>query len=105
VSAFIDPPPDDKNGDLAKYERTTRISDLGAAGRVDFPSEKWLQESNRSLEDALADVKRRFRLPEDSEHDVFLLGLLRRRLTRQGDQLVWPRGVRSALVFWDGESS
>ena len=61
----------------------------------------WKPWTHGSPEDALAGVKRRFGLPEASEHDEFLLDLLRRRLEQQEDQWVWPRGVRSALVFWD----
>jgi hypothetical protein len=61
----------------------------------------WRPWTHDSVEDALADVKRRFGLPEVSEHDDFLLDLLRRRLVQQDGQWVWPRGVRSALVYWD----
>jgi SAM-dependent methyltransferase len=61
----------------------------------------WEPWTHDSLEDALAEVKRRFGLPEASEHDGFLLDLLQRRLERADGQVVWPRGMRSALVFWD----
>ena len=64
-------------------------------------TELWRPWTHDSLEDALADVKRRLGLPEVSEHDEFLLDLLRRHLTQREGQWVWPRGVRSALVFWD----
>ena len=61
----------------------------------------WDPWVNASLEDALADVKRRFALEETGEHDAYLRDLLRRRLTKQDDGYAWPRGVRSALVYWD----
>ena len=49
----------------------------------------------------LSDVKRRFGLVDNSEHDRFLEGLLRRRLACQDGQYVWPPAVRSMLVYWD----
>jgi SAM-dependent methyltransferase len=61
----------------------------------------WPPWTHASLEDALEDVKRRFGLGENSEHDQFLTDLLRRRLTCEDGQYVWPPGVRSALVYWD----
>jgi len=61
----------------------------------------WDVRTHDSLEEALADVKRRLGLAdaEHSEHDAFLLDLLRRRLTWQDGKYVWPPGVRSALVY------
>jgi len=66
----------------------------------------WDARVNDSLEEALADVKRRLGLSdvEPSEHDAFLQDLLRRRLTWQDGRYVWPPGVRSALVYWDASS-
>jgi SAM-dependent methyltransferase len=61
----------------------------------------WRPWTHDSLEEALADVKRRLGLPEPSEHDEFLRDLLRRRLAREEGRWVWPRAVRSALVYWD----
>lgn len=63
----------------------------------------WPPRANRSLEEALAKVKRRLGLSDTTEHDDFLMDLLRRRLTWQEGQYVWPAGVRSALVYWDVE--
>jgi hypothetical protein len=40
-------------------------------------------------------------LPEASKYDSFLLDLLQRRLEQKDGQVVWPKGVRSALVHWD----
>jgi SAM-dependent methyltransferase len=60
--------------------------------------EPWISPS---IEDALSDVKRRFGLAEHSEYDEWLTDLLRHNLTPVEDHYVWPRGVRSALVWWD----
>ncbi len=61
----------------------------------------WDAKRGGSLEEALSTVKRRFGLEDgDTEYDGFLGDLLRRRLTYQDGQYVWPREVRSALVYW-----
>jgi len=60
----------------------------------------WDPRTSASLEETLSDLKRRFELNGSSEHDDFLIDLLRRRLTYQDGQYVWPRGVRSALIYW-----
>jgi len=62
------------------------------------PWEPW---TSASLEDAVAEVKRRFGLPERGEHDAFLRELLGHRLTLVDGGYVWPPGVRSALVHWE----
>lgn len=59
----------------------------------------WEPWTSIGLPDALAEVKRRLLL-RTTEHDAFLLDLLRRRLTEEDGQLVWPRDMRSALVYW-----
>jgi SAM-dependent methyltransferase len=61
----------------------------------------WTPWTSDSLADALGNVKRRLGLPDPSEHDAFLRGLLARRLRREGDAYLWPRAMRSALVSWD----
>ena len=61
----------------------------------------WEPWTNESLDEALADVKRRLDLVEDSTHDAFLRDLLAQHLTEQDGQVVWPRGTRSALIHWD----
>ncbi len=60
----------------------------------------WSPWKNASLEEALVETKRRFGLVGASKHDDFLMDLLRRRLTFEEGQYVWPRSVRSALVYW-----
>ena len=61
----------------------------------------WRPWTHDSLEEALDNVKRRFNLTEDGTHDTFLRDLLARHLTEADGQWVWPRGTRSALVYWD----
>jgi hypothetical protein len=48
----------------------------------------------------LAKLKRSFGLNDSTEHDEYLRDLLRRRLARKDDEVVWPPEVRSALVYW-----
>ena len=47
-------------------------------------ADQWDPWSNASFEDAMAETKRRFRLPSPSEHDAYLEDLLKSRLTVQG---------------------
>jgi predicted ABC-type transport system involved in lysophospholipase L1 biosynthesis ATPase subunit len=59
----------------------------------------WDTWRSATLADALFEAKRRLLL-RTVEHDAFLLDLLARRLSLENGELVWPRDVRSALVFW-----
>lgn len=59
----------------------------------------WDPWTSASLAAALGEVKRRLLLMT-GEHDAFLLDLLRRRLHEEDGRLVWPRDMRSALVYW-----
>lgn len=61
----------------------------------------WPPRTNESLEEALSKVKRRLGLTGTTEHDDFLIDLLRRRLTWQDGHYVWPAGIRSALIYWN----
>lgn len=61
----------------------------------------WDPWTSASFDEALAEVKQRLCLGQDSEHDEFLADLLHRRLEYEGGRYVWPRGVRSALVYWN----
>jgi hypothetical protein len=61
----------------------------------------WEPETSASLEEALSGVKRRFGLADSVYHDGYLRDLLQQRLVFQGGVYVWPREVRSALVYWD----
>ena len=61
----------------------------------------WDPWTSPSLEAALDDLRRRFGLGATSEHDTFLADLVRRHLRFVDGRYEWPRGVRSALVYWD----
>ena len=60
----------------------------------------WDPKTSQSLDEALSEMKRHFGLNGNDDHDAFLTALLRRRLTWHDGQYVWPRDVRSALVYW-----
>ncbi len=60
----------------------------------------WKPRTSASLEDALDDIKRHFALNRNTQHDKYLVQLLQRRLTFKGGLYVWPREMRSALVYW-----
>lgn len=62
----------------------------------------WEPRTSASLQDALMDMQRHFGLNGNDAHNEYLMDLLRRRLTRHSPsgQYVWPREVRSALVYW-----
>jgi precorrin-6B methylase 2 len=62
----------------------------------------WETRASASLQDALSDMQRHFGLKGNSEHDEYLMELLRRRLTWHASrgQYVWPPEIRSALVYW-----
>ena len=59
----------------------------------------WDSRTSESLEEAWSDVKRHLGLNGNSEYNEYLMGLLRRRLTWQDGQYVWPREARSARVY------
>jgi SAM-dependent methyltransferase len=61
----------------------------------------WDPWTSASPEEAVAEIKTKLGLGEGpSAHDAFLSDLVHRSLTLQGDRYAWPRGIRSALVFW-----
>ncbi len=61
----------------------------------------WPGWNNDSFEAALDELKNRLALGGNTEHDAFLIDLLKENLTRKGDRVVWPAGNRSALVYWE----
>ncbi len=61
----------------------------------------WDPWKSESLDVALGEVKRRLGLTGNDEHDAYLRALLEEQLTKVQGEYVWPRGVRSALVYWD----
>ena len=56
-----------------------------------------------SLEEAFAEAKRKLNLCNNNQHDAYLRDLLNGNLSFQDGRFVWPRGVRSALVYWEAE--
>jgi SAM-dependent methyltransferase len=65
-------------------------------------ADQWDPWTNASFEEAMAETRRRFKVPFPSEHDAFLDELLKSRLTYRDGRCVWPSEVRSALIYWDG---
>jgi 2-polyprenyl-3-methyl-5-hydroxy-6-metoxy-1,4-benzoquinol methylase len=61
----------------------------------------WKSRTSSSLQEALLDMRRFLGLDDSGEHDSYLLGLLKQRLTWREGKYVWPPEVRSALVYWD----
>jgi SAM-dependent methyltransferase len=61
----------------------------------------WPPRTSPTMEEALRSMKRFLGLDANSEHDEYIANLLKNRLTLQGGCYVWPREVRSALVYWN----
>ncbi|HKJ99222.1 MAG TPA: class I SAM-dependent methyltransferase [Desulfotignum sp.] len=62
----------------------------------------WPAWTSDSFEAAMEETKNRLGLADNTSHDLFLWELLAKHLTRQNDgKYVWPKGNRSALVYWD----
>ena len=57
----------------------------------------WVHDS---VPEALAELKRKLCLYEDTSHDAYLNDLLERRLIRRDGRYVWPCGTHAALVYW-----
>jgi hypothetical protein len=64
----------------------------------------WKPRVSATLEDALKDMKRFLGLDEVTEYEEYLKDLLKRRLKPENGLYVWPREVRSALVYWNSGS-
>jgi len=60
----------------------------------------WDPWTSPCLEEALFEAKRRLRLSGNREYDDYLLDLLKRNLVHRDEKLFWPKGIRSALVYW-----
>lgn len=67
--------------------------------RMEAPH-SWDPWTHDSVPAALTEMKRHFRLYDDSTHDAFLLNLLERRLIRRNGRVVWPDGTHGALLHW-----
>ena len=60
----------------------------------------WEPWVNDSLEGALHQLKYWLGLNQVSPHDDFLMDLVQRRLTFVDGKYVWPRAIRTALLYW-----
>ncbi len=61
----------------------------------------WPAWKHNSLADAFEETRNRLGLSENSDDDDFLMDLLKQNLTESKGEYVWPKGNRSALVYWD----
>jgi hypothetical protein len=61
----------------------------------------WDSWCSPSMEEAFAEAKRKLGLSANTEHDAYLHKLLEQNLTCTDGRYFWPRGIRSALVYWD----
>jgi SAM-dependent methyltransferase len=64
----------------------------------------WKPRTSSSLEEAMNTMHRFLALGDSNEHDAYLMDLLRRRLVWEDGRFVWPKEVRSALIYWQVES-
>jgi SAM-dependent methyltransferase len=60
----------------------------------------WKPWVNEGIDEAVIDVKRKLGLNDETCHDDFIAGILKRRLMLKDGKYFWPAGVRSALVYW-----
>jgi SAM-dependent methyltransferase len=60
----------------------------------------WNPWISPSLEGALAEIKCKLNLPGPCGYDGYLYDLLQRNLIYQDGKYRWPRGIRSALLYW-----
>jgi 2-polyprenyl-3-methyl-5-hydroxy-6-metoxy-1,4-benzoquinol methylase len=60
----------------------------------------WKPRTSESLEEAFYSMKKYLSLGSSRKYDTYLRQLLKRRLSLENGRYVWPREVRSALVYW-----
>lgn len=60
----------------------------------------WKPWTHDSIDEAVADVKRKLGLCGDDSHDPYIRNVLRDNLTSNDEKISWPSGVCSALVYW-----
>lgn len=76
------------------------LLEMGLYPNVLVDPTTWEPWTSPTIEDALVKMKHRLRVSGSTQHDGYLLRLLQRDLTFQCGQFIWPRAVRSALVYW-----
>jgi hypothetical protein len=60
----------------------------------------WDPWTSEGVKEAVAEAKGRLGLNDNSRYDGYLYDLLDRNLSLQDGRYVWPRGMRSALIYW-----
>jgi precorrin-6B methylase 2 len=65
----------------------------------------WDPWTSSNMEEAFADIKRKLNLLDTNDYDDYLHELLSRNLTLRNGRYLWPRGIRSALVYWKPSQS
>jgi len=60
----------------------------------------WTPWMNETLDEAVQEVKRKMGIMDTSRYDDFLNGILAENLEQTDGKVVWPRGIKSALVYW-----
>ena len=65
----------------------------------------WDPWTSASLEEALDMAERRLGLQPNSGYGSFLRDLLARHLVYKNGCLVWPQSMRTALIYWNVDSS
>jgi SAM-dependent methyltransferase len=60
----------------------------------------WPGWTNEDFEEALEQIRLRFGLEKDSDHDPFLRALLKENLSEKDGMVQWPSEVRTGLVYW-----
>ena len=78
------------------------LHQMGIFANVEMETGKlWKPWSNDSIDEALGDIKNRFGITDITDHDDFLISLLKAELAENDGKYIWPAGVGSALVYWD----
>jgi SAM-dependent methyltransferase len=60
----------------------------------------WSPWTNETLDEAIQDVKRKMGIPGTNRYDDFLNKILTENLEQVDGKVIWPRGIKSALVYW-----
>ena len=69
---------------------------------VENDVDRWV---SKTYEDAIAKAKRHLRLESSDKYDKLIQDTLARRLVPSDTSLIWPDGMRSALLWWKPTST